>query len=134
MASGAREPAATPPFIGRERELGELAAGLDAAVGGHGSFYLVTGEPGIGKTRLIDEFTREATTRGARVFRGRCVEDGGAPPYWPWIQVLRSCLGNCPADLARAGTSLLAVIAPESGMDPLPVDAELVAPDSEAAR
>ena len=78
-------------FVGRERELAELRAALDAAFAGDGAFILVAGEPGIGKTRLANEFGREAVERGARVLRGGNFE-GGAPPYWPWVQVLRATL------------------------------------------
>src|SRR5512144_293113 len=53
---------------------------------------LVAGEPGIGKTSLTNEFGRDAVERGARVLRGGNFEGGGAPPYWPWVQVLRACL------------------------------------------
>jgi predicted ATPase len=48
---------------------------------------LLAGEPGIGKTRLIAELAREAARREVRVVSGRCWEEGGAPPYWPWTQV-----------------------------------------------
>jgi predicted ATPase len=58
------------PFVGRERELAELRAGLASALAGNGSIYLLPGEPGIGKTRLVSEFAREAATNGAAVFRG----------------------------------------------------------------
>ena len=75
-------------FVGRERELGELARGLDDALAGHGRLFLVAGEPGAGKSRLADELGRQAAERGARVVVGRCWEAGGAPPYWPWVQAL----------------------------------------------
>lgn len=64
---------------GRERELGELRAGHAGAVSGRGCFFLIGGEPGIGKTRLVDELAAEATQQGAQVLWGRCWEDGGAP-------------------------------------------------------
>jgi predicted ATPase len=49
----------------------------------------LTGEPGIGKSTLAEHIAGEATARGARVAWGRCWEAGGAPAYWPWIQVFR---------------------------------------------
>lgn len=75
-------------FIGRDAELAELFAGLEDAVGGRGRLFLVTGEPGIGKTMLAERLAARAVERGARVLWGRCWEGGGAPAYWPWTQVL----------------------------------------------
>src|SRR5687767_3431033 len=50
--------------------------------------YLVTGEPGIGKTTLASELADAARRRGVRVAWGRCWEAGGAPALWPWREVL----------------------------------------------
>jgi predicted ATPase len=86
-------------FVGRARELAELHAGLEGAVAGRGGSFLISGEPGIGKTRLAEEVAATARARGTRVLWGRCWEGGGAPAYWPWIQVIRGCLGA--ADLAE---------------------------------
>ncbi len=77
-------------FVGREAELGELVAGLDDAFAGRGRLFLLAGEPGIGKSRLAEELTAHARSRGARTLVGRCWEAGGAPAYWPWVQALRS--------------------------------------------
>ena len=52
---------------------------------------LLSGEPGIGKTRLADQFSTIAASRGAVVIWGRCWEGAGAPPYWPLIQIVRGC-------------------------------------------
>ena len=93
-------------FVGRERELRELRAGLDGAFAGRGVLILVAGEPGIGKTSLANEFGREAVARGARMLRGGNFEGGGAPAFWPWVQVLRTALTN-PA-LARVSTDPMA--------------------------
>ncbi len=61
---------------------------------GRGQIVLVAGEPGVGKTSLCDEFAAYATACNAHVLWGRCPEWDGAPPYWPWIQVLRFSLAN----------------------------------------
>src|SRR5690349_10915367 len=90
------------PFVGRAQELVDLAAQLEEAGSGRGSLVLLTGEPGIGKTRLMAELGRQAGRRGVRVVGGRCWEEGGAPPFWPWIQVLRS-LGDDLERLAALG-------------------------------
>jgi hypothetical protein len=81
-------------FVGREDEVGRLTRGLDEALAGRGRLFVVSGEPGIGKTRLCDEISARAADRGARVAWGRCWEAGGAPAYWPWIQSLREMVGD----------------------------------------
>jgi DNA-binding SARP family transcriptional activator/tetratricopeptide (TPR) repeat protein len=104
-------------FVGRQRELSELLAGLDDAFAGRGRLCLLVGEPGIGKSRLADEVIREARARGARILVGRCWEAGGAPAYWPWVQSLRSYIREAvPAALGEqlgAGAADLAQIVPE---------------------
>src|SRR5882724_5669282 len=107
---------AGPVFVGRQRELAELRAGLEDAVGGRGRFFLVVGEAGIGKTRLAEELAREATERGGVALWGRCWEGAGAPPYWPWIQLLRACARTVraePPHVLGAGAASLARLVPE---------------------
>lgn len=87
-------PAAGPagPFVGRAHELDTLLTCFDAAEQGERRVCLISGEPGIGKTRLADEFASRLRERGAWVLRGRCLEEDGDLPYWPWVQILRQCL------------------------------------------
>jgi tetratricopeptide (TPR) repeat protein len=85
--AGSRRAGATP-LVGRSRELARLRVAIDDAIGGHGGVVFVTGEPGIGKTRLVAEASVLAKDAGTRVAWGTCVAD--APPYWPWRQVLRA--------------------------------------------
>ena len=94
----------TRPFVGRIQELAALASALEEAASARGSLVLLTGEPGIGKTRLMSEFALVAGQHGVRVVTGRCWEEGGAPPYWPWMQVVRS-LGGDLEQLASAADS-----------------------------
>ncbi|MGH7786799.1 MAG: AAA family ATPase, partial [Candidatus Binatia bacterium] len=82
-------------FVGRERELGELRAGLDDALAGRGRLFLIAGDAGIGKTRLAHEIHAVAEAAGARVRWARCWEGGGAPAFWPWIVLLRAALREC---------------------------------------
>jgi predicted ATPase len=80
----------------------ELRAGLADVTASHGHLFLLSGEPGIGKTRLADEFGRSAVAQGIRVAWGRCWEGDGAPAYWPWIQVVRTCLADTDAEQRAA--------------------------------
>jgi tetratricopeptide (TPR) repeat protein len=109
------------PFVGRLRELEELEAGFAEAAAGRGALFLLVGAAGIGKTRLADEAARAAAAAGMTVSWGRCWETGGAPAYWPFIQVLREVIRG-PAGAALltglgARAQLLAPLLPE-----LPVD------------
>jgi tetratricopeptide (TPR) repeat protein len=88
-------------FVGREPELLELSRAQADAGQGRGRFVLLSGEPGIGKSRLIDEFANSARDVPAPVLWGRCWEAGGAPPYWPWIQLLRGYLRAREPDEVR---------------------------------
>ena len=88
-------------LVGRAAELAELVAALDDARAGRGGLAFLVGEAGIGKTRLAGELARAAASGGAAVRWGRCWEGGGAPPFWPWIQLLRAGAGGAQ------GTQLL---------------------------
>ena len=85
-------------FVGREREMDELRGGLDDSLSGRGRLVMLVGEPGIGKTRMTEELSTWAKMRGAQVLLGRCYEGEGAPPYWPWVQVIRSYIHDRDAD------------------------------------
>ncbi|HWO13598.1 MAG TPA: AAA family ATPase, partial [Polyangiaceae bacterium] len=104
-------------IIGRDPELRQLAAALEDARHGRGGVWFVTGEPGIGKTRLVEELAERAQAREVAVLWGRCWEAGGAPAYWPWIEVLRALLRKAPAQAAEqalgARASVLAQLLPE---------------------
>jgi hypothetical protein len=109
----------SPLFVGRKRELAALTAGLDDALAGRGALFLVSGEPGIGKSRLTDELAARARALEARVLWGRCWEAGGAPAYWPWVQSLRSYVRDLDAEALRSqlgrGAAHLAQLVPEAG-------------------
>jgi tetratricopeptide (TPR) repeat protein len=115
--SPAGREATARPFVGRTRELADLSIAIDAAGSGAGSLVLVTGEPGIGKTRLIAELAHAAADGGLAVASGRCWEEGGAPPYWPWIQVLRA-LGGDLDQLAAAAEPRVPVPGGTGGITP----------------
>ena len=77
-------------FVGRQREMGELKGCLEDALSGRGRLVTLVGEPGIGKTRTAQELATYAGLRQAQVLWGRCYEGEGVPPYWPWVQAIRS--------------------------------------------
>src|SRR5262252_3715051 len=96
MVHGHPSPAEPPgrTFVGRQAKLGELRAALDRAIAGRGGVFLVAGEPGIGKSELADRLGIEAASRGVDVLWGRSWEGEGAPPYWPWAQIIRAHVGD----------------------------------------
>ena len=77
-------------FVGRTHELAVLHEALEQSCAGHGRTVLLSGEPGIGKTRLTTELAAVAHQQHAQVLLGRCHEGDGAPPFWPWTQIVRS--------------------------------------------
>lgn len=104
-------------FVGRSRELDELQRALDVTVSGNGQLVMLAGEPGIGKTRSVLEFTSAIKETKTRVLWGRCVDEQGSPAYWPWIQVIRSYVqqssGRDLRDDMGVGVVDIAVIVPQ---------------------
>ncbi|HXK16391.1 MAG TPA: AAA family ATPase, partial [Polyangiaceae bacterium] len=76
-------------FVGRERELKLLEQALDDALLTDGRLVTISGEPGIGKTRLSEELAARAVQRGFVAAFGRTWEGEGTPAYFPWLQALR---------------------------------------------
>jgi tetratricopeptide (TPR) repeat protein len=87
------------PFVGRGAELEALGAQIAAAERGNARVMLISGEPGAGKTRLVEEAVASVAT--GRVLWGRCQEIEGAPPFWSWIQVLRAYVRSTPGERLR---------------------------------
>ncbi|NWF69857.1 MAG: protein kinase [Chloroflexi bacterium] len=75
-------------FVGREKELKVLKDALDAAIGGQGAVWLVGGESGVGKSRLLSELRTRALVTGALVLHGQGVAEGGLA-YQFWREPLR---------------------------------------------
>lgn len=104
-------------FVGRAEERARLAARAAEARAGTARLALVSGEPGIGKTRLCEELTAMARAQGMRVVWARGWEGDGAPAFWPWVQVLRTIAEDTPQPtLERAlesGAADLARVVPE---------------------
>lgn len=89
-------------FIGREAELAQLMDALQDTMQGHGSAWLVGGESGVGKSRLLDELRTQALVAGALVLRGQAVEGGGLP-YQLWRDVARLLVLQVPLNDLEAG-------------------------------
>ena len=104
------------PFVGRASQLDSLLAKLQEACGGSGCVAMLTGEAGIGKTRLIEEFVEIAKMSGAQVLRGACYDGEWRPPYSPFAEALLAYARTAkPSELqsaAGAGAPLLLRIAP----------------------
>ena len=76
-------------LVGRDSELAEMREHLNRMISGEGRLVLLSGEPGIGKTRLAEELAVYAQLRGAWVLRGHCYEQDVGVPYLPFVESLR---------------------------------------------
>ncbi|SPM31844.1 hypothetical protein MTAB308_5369 [Mycobacterium terramassiliense] len=100
------------PFVGRGNELQRLFSAWQTALAAGTNAVLIAGEPGVGKTRLAGEWSRQAYDQGALVIYGRCDEDLGAP-YQPFAEALRAllpCLGARGLRGLRGVEALLALV------------------------
>ena len=97
-------------FVGREQELKQLTDALTQAVDGKGSVWLVGGESGVGKSRLLDELRTHALVHGALVLREQGVAEGGLP-YQLWRQPLRHAVLSTEVEATDA--SVLKQIVPD---------------------
>ncbi|MFE9451213.1 AAA family ATPase [Streptomyces sp. NPDC006739] len=112
----------SPVFVGRGDELDTLNDALARAGAGQPQALLLGGEAGVGKTRLVEEFTTAAGRRGAVVALGGCVEIGAdGLPFAPFSTVLRTLRTALPEELAAAAAGQeeeLARLLPELGEAP----------------
>ena len=116
-------------FVGRKAEMGDLKAALEEALSGRGRMVTLVGEPGIGKTRTAQELVTFAGLRGMQVLWGRCYEEQGVPPYWPWVQAIRAYVHERDAKELRSelgsAAAVIAEIVPDvrdalPGLEPPP--------------
>jgi predicted ATPase/DNA-binding CsgD family transcriptional regulator len=103
-------------LVGRGREIARLSTYLAESIAGRGRLVMLAGEPGVGKTRMAEELRTYAQIQGAEVLWGRCHEDQGAPPYWPWIQAIRTHVQYIDAaamsDSMGSGAGVIAEVIP----------------------
>lgn len=126
------------PFMGRARELKTFRGAFARMLDGGRQLVLLSGEPGIGKTRCAEAFAADAEDRGGLVLWGQCYEEPGAPPYWPWIQILRSFAEATSEDelrvlLGGTATDLAALVPEITGPGPAAGD-DAPGPDPARAR
>ena len=106
--------APTGPFVGRRSEGDRLSAAWQSVASGTRRVVLISGEPGVGKTRLAAELARAAHEDGAIVLYGRCDEDLGVP-YQPFVEAFRPYVASCDRDelaeqVARFGGDLARLV------------------------
>ena len=98
-------------FVGRENEMDQLRQALDRARAGHGQVVAVVGEPGVGKSRLIQEFIHSGHTNTLRILEARAVSYGAATSYLPVTEFLKSyfqlATSDEPLDIREKVTSKL---------------------------
>ncbi|WP_439028978.1 BTAD domain-containing putative transcriptional regulator [Gordonia terrae] len=131
QSSGQFEFDEAPSLVGRADELSALHRAVLASMSGHGGVVVVEGEPGAGKTALLDEAGRRAAGAAElRVLWGRCVDDPAAPSMWPWVQILGSVLPRLdPGDRERLLDSSLGRMVTE-GVNVIPPPRQM--PDAAA--
>lgn len=97
-------------FVGREAELHQLRAALDAAIGGAGSLWLIGGESGVGKSRLLQELRARAQIAGVLTLHGQAAATGGLP-YHVWRDPVRRLILS--TELTPNEASLLTLLVPD---------------------
>ncbi len=117
LAPPAPREAVSPAIVGRANVLAAIDTLVARLADGHGAIVALAGEPGIGKSHTAQAIAGRAAS--TTVLWGRCNEEPGAPPYWPWLQLLRAWLGSHDdgdvRDALGASASAIAEILPEIG-------------------
>jgi DNA-binding CsgD family transcriptional regulator/tetratricopeptide (TPR) repeat protein len=90
-------------FVGRQSEVALISRLLDGVKAGKGIFIGISGEPGIGKTRLAEAAVVRARAKGFSAFWGQCHDGQYIPPYWPWKEPLRGLLKMLAPARGKAG-------------------------------
>lgn len=125
-------PVRSEPFVGRAAALALLERALDDAEHGNGQFVLLTGDAGMGKTRTLEEIAARARTRGFSVWEGAAPDGAGVPPYWLWVEVLRSAHADLSSAMFRRNLPVdgwaMRLLVPELiGSEPRPDNSDTAA-------
>jgi class 3 adenylate cyclase/tetratricopeptide (TPR) repeat protein len=93
-------PGLSSPMVGRDRELGLLQGAVRRLAEGKGGATFVLGDPGLGKSRLLEELEKSVSGLPSPVtwLEGRCISHGETLPYWPFLQMLREAFGIADQD------------------------------------
>jgi eukaryotic-like serine/threonine-protein kinase len=97
-------------FVGRRQEMATLTRALESLEEGRGSFWLIAGESGVGKSRLLDEARTLALVQGANVLRGQAIQEVSLP-YAEWRDILRWLCLVTPLDEREA--SVMKALVPD---------------------
>ncbi len=100
-ARKAQRRTADAPFVGREAELSRLEELVRQAARGKGAVAVISGDHGVGKTRLAREAAAAGTRAGLLVLWARGYDDQGAPAYWPWAELISRYIEASGAEQAR---------------------------------
>ncbi|MEO8604193.1 MAG: AAA family ATPase [bacterium] len=93
------------PIVGRDAALGDLVAAASRAASGRRQLLFITGDPGIGKSTLVDHFLASAAARGCLVGRGQCIDAYGmGEPYMPLLDALRQLVHGSDAAIGTLRT------------------------------
>jgi predicted ATPase len=105
-------------MVGRDDEIGRLLRLLDDAEAGRSVVALISGDAGVGKSRLVTEATRLAAGRGFTVLSGQCAELGDSVPYLPLADALRGAAQASEVRDALSSRPALSMLLPEGGSGP----------------
>jgi len=101
LADARRDKPFDSGLVGRADELAVLREAVDTAFLGRVGLAIVEGEPGVGKTRLLEEIAADAERRHALVVWGSCLDGDGTPSMWPWVQAVGAVLDALPSELQQ---------------------------------
>ena len=85
-------------IVGREKEISEIKKTIDLCAKGKGQILSISGEPGIGKSRLVQELVKLSEKAGYQILKGNCISYGSAFSYHPWIDILNDFFNILPED------------------------------------
>ncbi len=88
-------------IIGREKEIIEIKKSIERCLSGKGQILCITGEPGIGKSRLVQEMIKLSKKEGCYILKGNCISYGSAFSYHPWIDILNEFFNILPVDSVK---------------------------------